>query len=139
MLKPIINKLIPDFSIESWLINAKNNHKIWHNEFIYHNYINEQILDRMMRIVQKRYGSDNLNKGAFLNTIKTDIYRLIEKDEEKRSSLLAIIESDMIVLDNENVWIYFTDKRHFLKILIKIMKKDDSSSSDLRDALQHIR
>lgn len=92
-----------------------------------------------MRIVQKRYGSDNLNKGAFLNTIKTDIYRFIEKDEEKRSSLLAIIESDMIVLDNENVWIYFTDKRHFLKILIKIMKKDDSSSSDLRDALQHIR
>lgn len=92
-----------------------------------------------MKVVHKRFGSDNLNKGDYLSKIKTDINRYIEKDEEKRSSLLAIIESDMIVLDTENVWIYFTEKRHFLKILIKIMKKDDSSSSDLRNALQDIR
>lgn len=89
--------------------------------------------------MNKRYGTDNLNKGAYLTFIKADINRYIEKDEDKRSSLLAIIESDMIVLDTENVWGYFTEKRHFLKILIKIIKKDDSSSSDLRSSLQDIR
>lgn len=52
-----------------------------------------------MKVVQKRYLSDNLNKGAYLSFIKADINRFADKDEEKRTSLLAIIESDMITMD----------------------------------------
>jgi hypothetical protein len=91
----------------------------------------------MTRTVQKYFEKDNINKIAYLDQIKREITRYVENDD-KRSSLLAIIECDMLKLDVESVWEYFTEKRGYLKILIKILKRNDELSETLRESLMEV-
>lgn len=44
LLKPLINKLIPDQTNMDGLRRFSDNHRVWHNEFKYKSHINEQIL-----------------------------------------------------------------------------------------------
>lgn len=57
-------------------------------------------------------------------------------DDEKRANLLIIIEFDSLTLDVESLWNYFMKSPSYLKALIKIKQKGESSADDLRNSLQ---
>lgn len=44
----------------------------------------------------------------------------------------------MILLDKADVWKYFTEKRSYLKILNKILKKDEEAADTLKESLKDI-
>jgi hypothetical protein len=44
----------------------------------------------------------------------------------------------MLELNVESVWGYFIEKRGYLKILIKILKREEQSSEVLRESLMEI-
>jgi hypothetical protein len=46
------------------------------------------------------------------------------EDAASRENLLAIIQIDLLPLDQEHVMEYFTSKHYYLKILAIILKKD---------------
>jgi hypothetical protein len=67
LLKNIISRLIPD--TRNFLEDVRTLHFKWHSNFRYSNHLNEQVLERMTRAVQKNF-NDNLTKENYLNQIK---------------------------------------------------------------------
>ena len=68
-----------------------------------------------------------MEKNQAINAMKQEINNFVFNQEDD-NSLKAILEMELIKLDEDKIWEYFTEKREYLKILIKILKKGDDRS-----------
>lgn len=84
-------------------------------------------MERMLRLVNKILKEEGMEKNQAINAMKQEINNFVFNQEDK-NSLKAILEMELIKLDEDKIWEYFTEKREYLKILIKILKKGDDRS-----------